>query len=294
MTDTTSQAGPGRRARTGMTTRTWRRGWTAWTPATGGSGFWTPSGSGGDAADAGRHGPRAAGDPRPGCPRRQPEPAGRVRQHRFRDPDPANLLSARLELLCAANLAFRHVPFEIGGKAEPDVTWNPGTGAQGWLEIHRGAFSVFDDFQQALDKELAAKGAILTVRLGEWPLDVRDRNLLHTRISNAIDAAVASARPSRRDARAWRWRDRGHRAPAGDARNRQDLRPAPRDHAVRGLPGQCRRPAGAEGQRGQGRAGPERQVGRCPDGPAGRHLNRPPGSAPRPGRPLRLARRCAG
>lgn len=34
---------------------------------------------------------------------------------RFRDPDPANVLSARLELLCAANFAFRHVPFEFGG-----------------------------------------------------------------------------------------------------------------------------------------------------------------------------------
>lgn len=111
---------------------------------------------------------------------------------RFRDPDPANVLSARLELLCAANLAFRHVPFEFGGTAEPDLTWNPGTDTQGWLEIHRGAFSVFDDLQQSLDKELAAKGAILTVRLREWPLDVPDRNLLHTRISKAIDAAVAS------------------------------------------------------------------------------------------------------
>jgi hypothetical protein len=111
---------------------------------------------------------------------------------RFRDLDPANLLSARLELLCAANLAFRHIPFEFGGKAEPDLTWNPGTGAQGSVEIHRGAFSVFDDLQQALDRELRAKGAVLTVRLGEWPLDVRNRNLLHTRISNAIDVAVAA------------------------------------------------------------------------------------------------------
>lgn len=111
---------------------------------------------------------------------------------RFRDLDPANLLSARLELLCAANLAFRHVPFEFGGKGEPDLTWNPGTDAQGWLEIHRGAFSPFDDLQQVLDGELADKGAMLTVRLDEWPLDVRDRNLLHTRISHAIDAAVAS------------------------------------------------------------------------------------------------------
>lgn len=67
---------------------------------------------------------------------------------RFRDPDPANLLSARLELLCAAGLAIRHVPFEFGGKAEPDLTWNPGTAVQGWLEIHRGAFSVFGDLQR--------------------------------------------------------------------------------------------------------------------------------------------------
>lgn len=111
---------------------------------------------------------------------------------RFRDPDLANLLSARLELLCAANLAFRHVPFEFGGTAEPDLTWNPGTGAQGSLEIHRGAFSVFDDLQQSLEKELAAKGAVLTVRLDEWPLDVPGRNLLHTRISAAIDAAVVA------------------------------------------------------------------------------------------------------
>ena len=123
---------------------------------------------------------RAAG------PKRLGELASRVR-----DRDPANLLSARLELLCAANLAFRHVPFEIGGTAEPDLTWNPATGALGSLEIHRGSFSVFDDFQQTLDRELTAKGATLTVRLDEWPLQVRDRNVLHTRISKAIDAAVA-------------------------------------------------------------------------------------------------------
>lgn len=77
---------------------------------------------------------------------------------RFRDPHPANLLSARLELLCAASLAIWRVPFEFGGKAEPDLTWNPGTSAQGRLEIHRGAFSVFDDLQQALDKETRRQG----------------------------------------------------------------------------------------------------------------------------------------
>ena len=38
---------------------------------------------------------------------------------------------------------------------------------------------------------LAFRKDVLTVRLGEWPLDVRDRNLLHTRISNAIDVAIA-------------------------------------------------------------------------------------------------------
>ena len=68
----------------------------------------------------------------------------------------------------------------------------PGTGALGSLEIHRGSFSVFDDFQQTLDRELTAKGATLTVRLDEWPLEVRDRNVLHTRISKAIDTAVAA------------------------------------------------------------------------------------------------------
>ena len=87
---------------------------------------------------------------------------------------------------------FRHVPFEFGGRAEPDLTWNPGTGAQGWLEIHRGAFSPFDDLRQVLDRELADKGAMPTVRLDQCPLDVRDRNLLHTCISHAIDAAVTS------------------------------------------------------------------------------------------------------
>jgi len=87
---------------------------------------------------------------------------------------------------------FRHLPFEFGGRAEPDLTWNPGTGAQGWLEIHRGAFSPFDDLRQVLDRELADKGAMPTVRLDQWPLDVRDRNLLHTCISHAIDAAVTS------------------------------------------------------------------------------------------------------
>jgi hypothetical protein len=110
---------------------------------------------------------------------------------RFRDADPANLLSARLELLCAAGLAVRQVPFAFVGKGEPDLKWGMEAGARGWLEIHRGAFNVFDDLQQDLDRELEARDAILRVRLGEWPLEVRDRNLLRTRISRAIDAAVA-------------------------------------------------------------------------------------------------------
>jgi hypothetical protein len=114
---------------------------------------------------------------------------------RFRDADSANLLSARLELLCAAGLAIRRIPFDFGGKAEPDLTWNPGTEAQGWMEIHRGAFDVFGNFQQSLNSELAAKGAVLTVRLDQWPLEVPDRNLVHSRISGAIDAAVAANEP---------------------------------------------------------------------------------------------------
>jgi hypothetical protein len=51
---------------------------------------------------------------------------------------------------------------------------------------------VFDDLQQELDKELDARGANLRVRLGEWPLEVRDRNVLRTRLSHAIDAALAT------------------------------------------------------------------------------------------------------
>jgi hypothetical protein len=51
---------------------------------------------------------------------------------------------------------------------------------------------VFGDLQQALDSQLAAKGAVLTVRLDQWPLDVSGRNLLHTRVSGAAAAAVAA------------------------------------------------------------------------------------------------------
>jgi hypothetical protein len=121
-----------------------------------------------------------------------PERMGEFVSSRFRDPHPANVLSARLELLCAANLALHQVPFAFGGKGEPDIAWHPRTAAQGWLEIHRGAFNVFDDVQQTLDGELEDKGAVLRVRLSEWPLEVKDRNLLHSRISRAIEAAVAT------------------------------------------------------------------------------------------------------
>lgn len=116
---------------------------------------------------------------------------------RFRDPNLANVLSARLELLCAANLAACRVPFAFGGKGEPDLTWNPGTDAPGWLEIHRGGFSVFDDLEQELDRDLGSKGAVLRIRLGEWPLEVRDRNLLRTRVSDATDAALATGQEQR-------------------------------------------------------------------------------------------------
>ncbi len=113
------------------------------------------------------------------------------RRSRFRDPDPENVLSARLELLCAWNLAVRHVPFAFGGTGEPDLTWNVGTSAQAWLEIHRGAFRVFDQLQRSIEAELDAKDATLTVRVDEWPIEVSDRNVVHSRISRAIDAAVS-------------------------------------------------------------------------------------------------------
>jgi hypothetical protein len=46
--------------------------------------------------------------------------------NRFRDPDPANLLSARLELLCAANLAFRHVPVRVRRQSRARPHLEPG------------------------------------------------------------------------------------------------------------------------------------------------------------------------
>jgi hypothetical protein len=121
-----------------------------------------------------------------------PRRLGQFIRDRFRDHHPANLLSARLELLSAANLAIRQIPFEFGGTGEPDLTWHPGTDAQGWIEIHRGAFSVFDALQQDIEAELASKNATLTVRLVEWPLEVDNRNSVHTRVSQAIDTAVES------------------------------------------------------------------------------------------------------
>jgi hypothetical protein len=121
-----------------------------------------------------------------------PRGLGQFIRNRFRDHDPANLLSARLELLSAANLAIQQIPFEFGGTGEPDLTLHPGTDAQGWIEIHRGAFSVFDVLQQDIETELASKNATLTVRLVEWPLEVDNRNSVHTRVSQAIDTAVKS------------------------------------------------------------------------------------------------------
>jgi hypothetical protein len=111
---------------------------------------------------------------------------------RFRDPDPANLLSARLELLCAAHLAIPRTPFAFGGTGEADLTWYPGTDEQGWMEIHRGAFSVFDAVQRDIEAELATTNATLEVRVSEWPLEVDQRNVLLTRVSQAINSAVAS------------------------------------------------------------------------------------------------------
>jgi hypothetical protein len=112
---------------------------------------------------------------------------------------------------------------------------------------------VFGDLQQALDSQLAAKGAVLTVRLDQWPLDVSDRNLLHTRVSGAAAAAVAAgasqtvAMPELGDGA-----NGPGRAPGGDRRDREGLRPARRPAAT----WPARSPPGAEDQRGQGRPGP--------------------------------------
>jgi hypothetical protein len=79
-----------------------------------------------------------------------------------------------------------------------------------------------------LDTELAANGAILAIRLSEWPLGVPGRDLLHARISKAIDAAVTVgsdqviAMPELGEGVTGVYR-----ALAADPRNRQDLHPAP-------------------------------------------------------------------
>lgn len=106
------------------------------------------------------------------------------------DTDPTKLLSARLELLCAFHLAIRRIPFMFGGKGEADLAWYPGTDAQGWIEIHRGGFNVFDTVQQDIEAMLAAANVTMEVRLDEWPLVVEERNMLLTRVSHAIRAAV--------------------------------------------------------------------------------------------------------
>jgi hypothetical protein len=118
-------------------------------------------------------------------------------RERLRDADLANVLSARLELLCAANMAVVRVPFAFGGKGEADLTWNLGTENKAWLEIHRGAFSVFDDLQRDLEVELAVKNATLTIHLEKWPLELRHRNVVHSRISGAIETSVASCSSAR-------------------------------------------------------------------------------------------------
>jgi hypothetical protein len=106
---------------------------------------------------------------------------------------------------------------------------------------------VFDDLQQVLDTELAAKGAIITVRFGEWPLDVPGRNLLHTRISKAIDAAVATGSDQVTAMPELGEGVTGVIKPRREIpRDRPDLHPAPGNRAIRGLSGQCRRSAGAE------------------------------------------------
>ncbi len=121
-----------------------------------------------------------------------PKNLGLFISSRFRDSDPANILSARLELLSAANLAVIHVPFAFGGKGEADLALNLGTSKERWLEIHRGAFNVFDDLQRQIEKELDEKNATLAIGFEVWPLEVKDRNTLHSRISKAIDEAATT------------------------------------------------------------------------------------------------------
>lgn len=74
----------------------------------------------------------------------------------------------QLGLLCAANLAFRHIPFQFGGTAEPDLTWNLGTGAQGSLEIHRGAFGLSRNADRALQLPRADLLRLVSHLCADW------------------------------------------------------------------------------------------------------------------------------
>jgi hypothetical protein len=51
---------------------------------------------------------------------------------------------------------------------------------------------VFDAVQRDIEAELAATNATLEIRVGEWPLEVEQRNVMRTRVSQAIKSAVAA------------------------------------------------------------------------------------------------------
>jgi hypothetical protein len=103
-----------------------------------------------------------------------------------------NVLATRLELLCGAHLAWRQIPFGFGARGEPDLVWNASTAQEAWLEVHRRDVDAFSTLQRTISTELAPKGATLTIRLGDWPLKVPNRNGVLRRVSDAADRAIAT------------------------------------------------------------------------------------------------------
>ncbi len=116
----------------------------------------------------------------------------------FRDPDEANVSATRLEIACAASLAAARVPFRFGGVGQPDFALTVAE-AEAFLEVTREAVDDFLKLRAAVDRRLLEDGldVQVTYQMEDWPLRVRARNALQTRIVDAAHRAVTEGGPVR-------------------------------------------------------------------------------------------------
>jgi hypothetical protein len=116
----------------------------------------------------------------------------------FRDPNEANVSATRLEIACAASLAAARVPFRFGGVGQPDFAFTVAD-AEAFLEVTREAVDDFHKLRAAVDRRLLEDGldVQVTYQMEDWPLRVRARNALQTRIVDAARRAVAERGPVR-------------------------------------------------------------------------------------------------